>query len=256
MLKISRPQRTNPTKSSVDIGMDLGMPNDNEINSDFHSMYKSSQHFTMNNYQLYLREFDELGNGLNKIFNELKLSNEGDTLDIYINSAGGSIYEGFQFYNIINNIFKETTITYLDPMGYSMGALLFCMAQKRIAFETSSIMFHDYYSSMQGKSQEQEDYFNHSKPLIHSFFKKLIVTTGFLTPEEFEKMLLGKEYWFDVKEMAERGICTHIVMDGYEYTSEEYLKRFKPVKQPRVSKTPKTPKTPKSKVKEESDNIV
>jgi len=221
------------------------IPQENEINADFHSLYTTTQTATMNNYQLYIREFDEQGNGLQRIFNALKLSQDGDTLDIYINSQGGSITEGFQFYNIISNIFPESVITYLDPVGYSMGALLFCMAPKRIAFETSSIMFHDYYSSMQGKSQEQEDYFNHSKPLIHSFFKKLILQPGFLTQDEFDKMILGKEHWFDVKEMAQRGICTHVVTNGYEYTAEEYLSSLKPPKAPRAPKVPKAPKAPK-----------
>ncbi len=49
----------------------------------------------------------------------------GDYLELVINSSGGLINEGIQFYNIIQEKFYGRTVADLNNMGYSMGALLF-----------------------------------------------------------------------------------------------------------------------------------
>ncbi len=43
-------------------------------------------------------------------------------------------------------------------------------------------------------------------------------------------MIIGQDYWMDTKEMCKRGIATHVIMEGREFTAEEYLKKIKKVK--------------------------
>jgi len=40
-------------------------------------------------------------------------------------------------------------------------------------------------------------------------------------------MLIGQDYWMDVKELCKRGIATHVISEGAEYTAKEYLKLLK-----------------------------
>jgi len=179
------------------------------------------------NYRIFIGGFKELKKGLHAVFNELLQAQECDTLEFRINSRGGFIIEGQQFYNIIEEKFPNRVTAYLDNIGYSMGALLFCMASKRIAFPHSDFMFHNYSGGAFGKGGELKSRIKHSSKVIEQFFYKLIVEKGFLSKSEFEQMLIGQDFWMNTKELCKRGIATHVVVDGKELTAKEYLKSLK-----------------------------
>ncbi len=165
--------------------------------------------------------------GLHEIFNELWNAKEHDTLELRINSRGGLVNEGSQFYSIINNKFFNKTTTILDSCGYSMGALTFCMGHKRVITTRSDLMFHDYSGGIAGKGGEIKSRFKHSTKHLRDFFKDVILSKQFLTKKEFDDMLIGKDFWMDAKELCKRGIATHVLIDGKEITSKKYLKSLK-----------------------------
>jgi len=178
-------------------------------------------------YRVYIGRFFELKKGLHSVFNELREAKENDYLELMINSGGGIILEGQQFYNLIQEKFHKRTVAYLDNYGYSMGALLFCMAEKRVAYEYSDFMFHTYSGGAFGKGGEIKARVEHSNKKLEKFFYDLIVRKGFLTNNEFEQMLVGQDYWMDTKELCKRGIATHVIVNGDELTAKEYLKHLK-----------------------------
>jgi len=178
-------------------------------------------------YRVYIGRFFELKKGLHSVFNELREAKENDYLELMINSGGGIILEGQQFYNLIQEKFHKRTVAYLDNYGYSMGALLFCMAEKRVAYEYSDFMFHTYSGGAFGKGGEIKARVEHSNKKLEKFFYDLIVRKGFLTNNEFEQMLVGQDYWMDTQELCKRGIATHVIVNGDELTAKEYLKHLK-----------------------------
>jgi len=178
-------------------------------------------------YRLFIGRFFELKKGLHSVFNELLEADKNDYLELRINSRGGFVVEGQQFYNIIQEKFQDKVIAYLDNIGYSMGALLFCMASKRVIYPYSDFMFHNYSGGASGKGGEIKARVKHSSKALESFFYNLIVKQGFLTKKEFEQMLVGQDYWMGAKEMCKRGIATHVILNGKELTAKEYLKHLK-----------------------------
>ncbi len=54
-----------------------------------------------------------------------------------------------------------------------------------------------------------------------------MVKRGFLTKDEFRKMVIGQDYWMNTKELCKRGIATHVILEGKEITAKEYLKKIK-----------------------------
>ena len=178
-------------------------------------------------FRLFVGPFFELKKGLHSVFNELLEAGESDLLELRINSRGGFVVEGQQFYNIIQEKFPNRVVAYLDNIGYSMGALLFCMADKRVVYPYSDFMFHNYSSGAVGKGGEIKARVEHHSRVLEEFFYDIIVKPGFLTKKEFKKMLVGQDYWFDSKEMCKRGIATHIIVNGKELTAKEYLKSLK-----------------------------
>ena len=137
------------------------------------------------------------------------------------------IKEGQNFFNVINNKFKDRTTTILDSAGYSMGALTFLMGNERIVTEEADLMLHDYSGGLYGKAGEMEAQHEHEKIHLRKFFRKILVDNGFLSEKEFKKMLIGKDYWMDVKELCKRGMVTHVLVDGEKITAKKYLKRLK-----------------------------
>ena len=219
------------------------MSNNKELNSDRHTLYsevieekrrlidKSKKLYEITpkhtNYRIFIGRFFELKRGLHTVFNELKNAREYDTLELIIDSNGGIVNEGMQFFNIMLEKFSDRTTAYLDNHGYSMGALLFCMANKRVIYPYSDIMFHNYSGGAIGKGGEIKSRVKHRDRLLRKFFYDIVVEQGFLTKSEFEKMLIGQDYWMDTKQMCKRGIATHVVVDGKEIGAKEYLKELK-----------------------------
>lgn len=178
-------------------------------------------------YRIFIGRFFELKRGLHSVFNELKSAKEHDALEFVINSGGGFVNEGMQFYNIIQEKFTTRTTAHLDNFGYSMGALLFCMAHKRVIYPYSDLMFHTYSTVIGGKGSDIKVRFEHSDKKLKRFFEDIIVKQGFLSKEEFKKMLKGQDYWMDSKELCKRGIATHVIYDSKELSAKEYLKLLK-----------------------------
>jgi len=178
-------------------------------------------------YRLYIGRFFELKKGLHSVFNELKSAKEHDELEFVIDSGGGFVNEGMQFFNIMLEKFPGRTTAYLDNKGYSMGAMLFSMADKRVAYPYSDFMYHNYGGGAVGKGGEIKARIDHDHERLKEFFYDIIVRQGFLSEEEYHQMLVGQDYWMGTKELCKRGIATHVVIRGQEVTAKEFLKVLK-----------------------------
>ncbi len=178
-------------------------------------------------YRIYIGRFFELKKGLHSVFNELKSAKENDILEFIIDSGGGFVNEGMQFYNIIQEKFYGRTIAYLDNKAYSMGAILFSMCDKRVVYPYSDFMYHNYSGGAMGKGGEVKARIDHTSKKLEAFFYDIIVKQGFLSEDEYKQMLVGQDYWMGTKEMCKRGIATHVIVNGQEMTAKEYLKSLK-----------------------------
>ena len=211
---------------------------DDKLNSKHHTLYKKDiaekevkaakdtykktpKHIA---YRMFIASFHEHERGLHDIFNQLWDAGKHDTLELRINSRGGFVNEGSQFYSIIKNKFQGRTTTVLDACGYSMGALIFCMGDKRVITPRSDLMFHDYSGAVWGKGGEIESQFKHQAAHLRAFFFDVIVKTKFLKKKEYKQMLSGKDFWMKPEELCKRKIATHVLVDGKEIKAKKYLK--------------------------------
>jgi hypothetical protein len=119
------------------------------------------------------------------------------------------------------------------------------MPDIRIVHEFSDLMFHDYSGVLYGKAGDMESTHKHKSSHLRNFFKRLILDKGFLTQEEFDMLLIGKEFWMDTEEMCKRGIATHVKTQFGTISAATYLESLNPVEEAKPK--PKTPKTPKTK---------
>ncbi len=196
------------------------------IHSGNHTLYVIKKDgFTL--YKMYVGDFMDSSKNLHPILEELSNSESSDLLEFIIHSSGGIVTQGKQLWNVINNKFKGRTTSTLDTKGFSMGAILFSMTDKRIVTEVSELMYHNYSGGTIGSGGEMTDKINHNNKTIQGFFHNIAVKTSFITEEEFNRMIDGKELWMDHVELCERGIATHVLKDGVEITAKEYLSKYK-----------------------------
>jgi len=263
-LNTQKPKNKLKTKGFQAIPMPFQDEEKKEFRSDFHSLFiedKAEEHIPLDDengnildgiygiepaykvYKFYVGDFAEEGTDLHPILNKFHEVEDNDYLEFHIDSNGGSVNEGKLFFDLINNFHPDNVAAFLN-VGYSMGALLFCMPDIRIVHEFSDLMFHDYSTFMYGKAGDLETSHNHSKSHIRNFFKQFTVDKGFLTQDEFELMLVGKEFWMDTKEMIERGIATHVktvkgVISAEKYMEEKFPKPKEKKPRKGSSKAPK-----------------
>ena len=176
-----------------------------------------------NKYTLYVTDFVSEGGENHRLVHKLNNAKDNDVLEVRISSNGGAITEGIQFYNSFKKKFKDKVTTIIDSHAYSMGAVMFCFGNKRVAPEHVSFMFHDWQGASWGNGGNITVQSEHSNKWIDRFFESVIIKNGFLTKSEFKSMKDGKEHWFTVDDLAIRGIATHIEVDGVELEVKDYL---------------------------------
>lgn len=178
-------------------------------------------------YRLFISGDMEFENSdLTKIENFLLNAEKDSTLEVRIRSCGGSIF----VYNVLNNLFKNKfpgkVKTVINPMARSAAASLFCQGDKRVIYEDSEIMFHDFSTLLGGKSQEIASYFDHAKLQIHKQMEKYLLETKFLTEKEFKEIKLGVDIYLNAKDMCKRNIATHVYYKGKLITAKKYLTKI------------------------------
>ena len=174
---------------------------------------------------------------LDELFNTLHTAGGNDTLTIRIDSPGGMLSELYRFKALIVEKFYGRCTTILDPAGASAGALTFTYGDKRIVYEHSWAMFHDWSGGVWGKASDIEKSLIFRRELFKKTFREDL--KDFFTEEEIENMFKGQEFWLDAKELCERKIATHVITRGKTITAEEYLKQF--IEEPKKEPKPKKP---------------
>jgi len=142
----------------------------------------------------------------------LHLANEDPNADIslYINSPGGSVYDGLAIFDTMNFI-KPDVATYGIGLQASMGAFLLSSGAKgkRFALPNSRIMIHQPSSGTQGKITDQEITLREGIYLKKQLNEILAKNTG-QKLSKIEKDV-DRDFWMSAKESVEYGIIDKVV---------------------------------------------
>lgn len=142
----------------------------------------------------------------------LHLANEDPKADIslYINSPGGSVYDGMAIFDTMNFI-KPDVATYGIGLQASMGAFLLSSGAKgkRFVLPNSRVMIHQPSSGTQGKVTDQEISLRESiriKKLLNEILAK---NTG----QKLSKVEkdVDRDYWMDAKEAVSYGLADKVI---------------------------------------------
>lgn len=142
----------------------------------------------------------------------LHLAYEDSTKDIklYINSPGGSVYDGLAIYDTIQYI-KPDVQTIGIGLQASMGAFLLSSGAKgkRVALPNSRIMIHQPSSGTEGKVTDQEISLKEAIYLKKRLNEILAKNTG----QKISKIEndVERDYWMSADEAKEYGLIDKVI---------------------------------------------
>lgn len=132
-------------------------------------------------------------------------------IKLYINSPGGSVYDGLAIYDTIQYI-KPDVQTIGIGLQASMGAFLLSSGTKgkRVALPNSRIMIHQPSSGTQGKVTDQEITLRESIYLKQRLNEILSKNTG----QDISKIEkdADRDYWMSAEEAKKYGLIDKVIV--------------------------------------------
>ena len=140
----------------------------------------------------------------------LAYENPDEDIKFYINSPGGSVYDGLAIYDTMNYI-KPDIQTIGIGLQASMGAFLLSSGTKgkRFVLPSSRIMIHQPSSGTRGKITDQEIDLRESIFLKNELNRILAKNTGQkLTKIEKD---VDRDYWMSAQEAVAYGLVDQVL---------------------------------------------
>jgi ATP-dependent Clp protease protease subunit len=131
-------------------------------------------------------------------------------IKLYINSPGGTVYDGLAIYDTIQYITPDVQTIGIGLQA-SMGSFLLSSGTKgkRFALPNSRIMIHQPSSGTQGKVTDQEISLRESMYVKQQLNEMLAKNTG-QKIAKIEKDM-ERDYWMSAKEAKEYGIIDEVI---------------------------------------------
>jgi ATP-dependent Clp protease protease subunit len=131
-------------------------------------------------------------------------------IKLYINSPGGTVYDGLAIYDTIQYI-KPDVMTIGIGLQASMGSFLLSSGTKgkRVALPNSRIMIHQPSSGTQGKVTDQEITLRESVYLKQRLNEILAKNTG-QKLAKIEKDM-DRDFWMSAEEAAKYGLIDEVI---------------------------------------------
>ncbi len=173
-------------------------------------------------YDIYSRLLEEriifLGEEVNQhtanvvVAQLLHLANEDPEKDIhlYINSPGGSVYDGLAIFDTMNFI-KPDVATYGIGLQASMGAFLLSSGTKgkRHLLPNARVMIHQPSSGTQGKVTDQEISLKEAIELKERLAEMMAKNTG----QKLAKVKtdMERDFWMSARQAKEYGVVDKVI---------------------------------------------
>lgn len=143
-----------------------------------------------------------------------ELDNIGNvsTINLYINSPGGSVADGLAIASMLKRN-KAQVVAQVDGLACSIASVIACSADKVVMGKNCMMMIHNalsggfFYDNAKGFRKVADDLDKISESLRATYIEK---SNGKLEEEKLIE-LMDNETWLTAKECLELGLCDEIV---------------------------------------------
>lgn len=145
----------------------------------------------------------------------LQMDNDGTgkKIIIYLNTNGGSVYDGLCLCNVIERLKTETEIIVLG-YAYSMGSIILMSGKNnpnvtRKCYPFSTALIHGGSTYVSGTSSQVKDYFKFNEKFEKRIADYIISNTN-LSEDDYAAIERYEAY-MDSDEMLEKGLVDEII---------------------------------------------
>jgi len=139
-------------------------------------------------------EYNELCYRLNHAY-------ENETITIHINNGGGWIDSGFMIIDALKSTKAKVTAK-LSGTVASASTIIALACDEVITADHTAFMIHNYSGQASGKGNEIKAQMEFTDKSLNQAF--MSIYGGFLTENEMELVIAGKDYWLTKEEVEDR----------------------------------------------------
>lgn len=188
---------------------------DSVLGSDEKDMFQVSNG---TNYDYYLSGAIESPEQYTDMFHQIRNATGNDTINLHINSPGGSLATALQFFRCLGES-SATIVASIEGECMSAATIIMMQADAYLISPHSMFMFHNYSGGVFGKGGEMMDQLEFerlwSTNLFHDVYK------DFLTEAEVNTILDNRDIWLTSDEVSERLQARSDKIEGVKADAED-----------------------------------
>ncbi|MBF0454006.1 MAG: ATP-dependent Clp protease proteolytic subunit [Magnetococcales bacterium] len=135
-----------------------------------------------------------------------ELSQSTGPVDLYINSPGGSVFEGLAISNAIER--RRTVTVHVDGVAASIASVIAISGEKLVMPSNSFLMVHNPSGTVAGDAEKMRKMGQTLDKVRDTLANKYSWKTG-ISVEEIKEMM-SAETWLTAAEAKEKGFCDEV----------------------------------------------
>ena len=149
------------------------------------------------------------------------LTEDIDTINVYINSYGGEVAEGLAIHSSLKR-HKAKVKTYCDGFACSIASVIFMAGEERIMSNASLLMIHNAWTYASGNAndlrKQAEDLETITQASVNAYMNHVNIT------EDELKEMLDNETWITPADAVEKGFATKITEDDTSTNASQSIR--------------------------------
>lgn len=156
---------------------------------------------TSSGYRVFLNDKIETPDYYNELCNLLFDADASKTVEFVINNNGGMADSAFMIHHAIRTC-KATTVARVSGTAASAATIIAMACNRLEAAPYTSFMIHNYSGGYGGKGHEMKAQQEFQDTCMSEAFRDIY--RGFLTEEEMDFVIEGKDMWIGTAELESR----------------------------------------------------
>jgi ATP-dependent Clp protease, protease subunit len=153
-----------------------------------------------------------------------------DVINLYINSPGGSVFEGIAIYNQLKR-HKAKINVYVDALAASISSVIAMAGDTIFMPKNSMLMIHNAWTYVTGNAADLRKAANDLDRISNSSKQSYLQKAGDKITDEKLQELLDAETWLSADEAYQYGLCD-VVQEANNMAasiSDDFISKYKNV---------------------------
>lgn len=142
----------------------------------------------------------------------MDLQNKYRTIEVHINSQGGSVYEGLAIITAIKQC-KARLVGYIDGIAASMAAVIALSLPEVYMNRYARLMTHRVSAGCYGNADDMRTQADHIQSIENDLVDMIATKTGLSAAEVKEKYITNQDKWINAADALKEKLVTGI-FDG------------------------------------------